>query len=385
MKYITKKHTIILTIIVVGAALWLMKKQAPLSVEIAAIEHNVPIQVFGLGSVEARVLSNLSFQSSSAVEKLHAHEGETVRKGDVLARLDATQQRASTKKSRAGLLSAQAAVSASQAEILKAKAVLQKKIQTNKRQQTLYAKRTISAEKVEIARLELDISAADLDIAYSNQLAAKASLSMAQAQLEFDQATLEQYVLRAPYDAVVVTRHVEIGTVVRAGEPVFTLVDPATIWVLAHISESRSGSIKVGQPATIRLRSTPHKKIQGFVKRIDIQSDRITEERRIYISCDLCKASFNIGEQAEALITTTRLDYAIFVPENAVDNFNEQRMNGTVWTIENGLLKKKDVLFSHQTLDTRLSLYSPLASNVQVLNKLPKILHEGQEAIGIVP
>ncbi len=301
-------------------------------------------------------------------------------KGDVLARLDSTEQQARLKKSKAGVLSADAAVKGAQAAIQKAKAVLAKKVRTNKRQQELYAKRTISAERVESAKLEQDIAQADLDIARSNLLAAKAAFANTLAQLELEQVALSQHTLRAPFDAVVIARQMELGTVVNAGEPVFTLVDPNSVWVLGHISESRSGLIALGHSAEIRLRSRPHELYQGTVQRVDIESDRVTEERRVYLSCDGCLGKFNLGEQAEVYVTTVVLEKALFVPENAVDNFDERQMKGVVWTLVDGKLKRQSVTFGHRTLDARLSIRAGLPDNAMALTRLPQLLREGRNA-----
>jgi len=172
----------------------------------------------------------------------------------------------------------------------------------------------------------------------------------------------------------------ELGTVVKAGEPLFNLVDPKSIWVLGHISESRAGLISLGQTAQIRLRSRPHNLYRGKVERIDIESDRVTEERQVYLSCEGCLKQFNLGEQAEVYITTAVLDEALFIPENAVDTFDERQMKGIVWILEKGQLKRQAVTFGHRTLDARLSIANGLPQNAKVLIRLPKLLKEGRRA-----
>ena len=378
MKKPTGKVLILLLVVSVGMGIWYMTKKRPLPVEIASIEENVEIKVFGLGTVEARILSKIGFRMSNTIVELNADEGDNVRKGAVLARLDSTEQQARLSKARAGVLSADAAVKGAQSTILKAKAIVATKEGTNNRKQTLFKKHTISSESAEAAKLDLDTAQAELGIAQSSLLTAKAALKTAQAQLELEEVTLNQYVLKAPYDAVVTARHMELGTVVKAGEPLFTLVDPKTVWVLGYISESRSGLIRLDQVAEIRLRSRPHTLYRGKVQRIDIESDRVTEERRVYLSCEECLEQFNLGEQAEVYVTTAILDKALFIPENAVDNFDERQMKGTVWILESGKLKKQDVTFGHRTLDARLTIMGGLSDDAKVLKKLPKLLKEGR-------
>jgi len=366
---------------VLMAGVWYVTKKRPLSVEIAVVEKNVPVKVFGLGTVEARILSKIGFNISNSIVELNVDEGHRVSKGDVLARLDSAEQQARLAKAEATVLETEAAIKAAQSTILKAEAILAKKKSTNQRRQALFSQRTISAETAESAKLEVDTAQAELNIAQSNLLAAQAALKTAKAQLELEKVTLEQHTLKAPYDAVVVARHMELGAVAKASEPIFTLVDPESVWVLGHISERRAGHIQINQLAEIRLRSRPHNLYRGIVKRIDIESDRVTEERRVYLSCDECLEKFNLGEQAEVYVTTDVLDSALFVPENAVDNFDERGMKGTVWVVNNGKINRQSVIFGHRTLDARLSIISKLPKNAKILRKLPKLLKAGRKAV----
>ena len=97
---------------------------------------------------------------------------------------------------------------------------------------------------------------------------------------------------------------------IKAGDPIFTLVAAGSIWALAYIDESRAGAIKEGQPAEVRLRSLPHQVFPARVVRIGIESDRVTEERRVYVKCEQCPVRFHLGEQAEVLITVATLPKA---------------------------------------------------------------------------
>lgn len=380
MKISATKILLLLVAASIGTGVWYMTKKRPLPVEIASIEKNVEIKVFGLGTVEARVLSKVGFKVSNPIVLINVDEGDQVSRGDILARLDDAEQQARVAKAKAGVQAAEAALKGAKSSILKAETVLTQKNRSNDRKQALYKNRTIPADIAETAELERDIAKADLDISKSLQLSATSALETAQAQLALEKVMLEQHILRAPYAGVIIGRHLELGTVVKSGEPLFTLVDPKSVWVLGHISESRSGLIAIGQVAQIRLRSRPHNLYSGTVKRIDVESDRVTEERQVYISCEGCLDKFNLGEQAEVYVTTAVLEEAIFVPENAVDNFDERQMKGTVWVLENGTLRKQDVTFGHRTLDARLSISQGLGEGAKVLTRLPKILQEGRSA-----
>jgi HlyD family secretion protein len=76
-----------------GVAAWALVFR-PIAVQIARVEHDVPVQVFGLGTVEARVTSKVGFKVSGVLVELKADVGDRVAKGAVLARLDDREQRA---------------------------------------------------------------------------------------------------------------------------------------------------------------------------------------------------------------------------------------------------------------------------------------------------
>ena len=82
-------------------------------------------------------------------------------------------------------------------------------------------------------------------------------MTVAEAQVEFAQAVLDNYTLHAPYDALVVARNLQLGSMPVPGQVVFTLVDPTTIWVLGYVDERQAGAIELGQSAEITLRSEP--------------------------------------------------------------------------------------------------------------------------------
>ena len=63
------------------------------------------------------------------------------------------------------------------------------------------------------------------------------------------------------------------------------------MWALAYVDESRAGAIKEGQPAEVRLRSLPQQVFPAKVVRIGLESDRVSEERRVYVKCDVCPSA----------------------------------------------------------------------------------------------
>jgi HlyD family secretion protein len=207
---------------------------------------------------------------------------------------------------------------------------------------------------------------------------ARAATSDSKAQHQQETAALDFHTLTAPYDAMVTARSKEIGVALNAGEPVLTLIDPKSVWVLAFIDESKAGEIQVGSRAEIVLRSRPNERLTGRVARIEPESDRVNEERRVAISYDQLPDKFNLGEQAEVYITTVRLAQVLLVPEMAISGIGKNR--GTVWTIEDGYLQQRGVTLGHRLLDGRYEIQSGVPDKAQVVVQLRSGLRAGRPA-----
>jgi HlyD family secretion protein len=350
----------------------------PIDVSVAPVAENVPVRVFGLGTVEARVLSRIGFEVGAAITELNADHGDVVTKGQVLARLHATQQEAKVARARAAVLSAEVAVKKADANTAKARAILAQRLEVNRRRQELVARQATSAQAAEEAQRDEDVAKAELRVAESDIEVAKAQITDARAQLAYEKALFEQHTLLAPFDALVVDRQKELGAVIKAGDPIFTLVAVGSIWALAYIDESRAGAIKEDQPAEVRLRSLPNQVFQARVVRVGIESDRVSEERRVYVKCEQCPVRFHLGEQVEVLITVATLSKARLVPEAAVTGFDGAR--GKVWSVENGRLKHRLVSFGYRTEDSRLEIRDGLPQDADVVTLVNPSLQEGRRA-----
>lgn len=350
----------------------------PISVQIATIEENVPVRVFGLGTVEARVLSRIGFEVGATLVELKADHGDRVAKGQVLALLNIGEQEAKVAKARAALRVAEANIKRGEANLEKAQAVLAQKQLANQRKQALVGRDVVTQQVAEEAARDEAVAKADVAVSQSEVETARAQLIDAQAQLQFEETMLRHRTLVAPYDALVVERHKEPGTVIKPGDPIFTLIAADTYWGLAYVDEARAGFIQEGQRVDARLRSRPQDAFTGRVVRIGLESDRASEERRVFIKGDNPPARVYLGEQAEFWIAVAELDKALLVPEAAVQGYNGRE--GRVWTVEAGRLQRRLVKFRHRTEDARLEIVESLPVGVRVVSRIDGGFREGHSA-----
>lgn len=363
--------------IAVGAFTWAIFFR-PLTVQISRPERDILVQVFGLGTVEARVTSKVGFKVSGVLVGLRADVGDRITKGSVLARLDDREQTARAARAKAATEQAAANLQRAQASVQKAEANHVNASNINERRQKLVQSSTTSVESAETAKASEAAALADVNLAASDVAVARAAIGDAKAQLQQEAATLDFHALAAPYDAMVISRLKELGSALGAGETVFTLIDPNSVWVLAYIDESKAGEITVGKPAEIVLRSRPNQRFRGQVARIEPESDRVNEERRVAIAFDALPADFHLGEQVEVYIATVSLAQALLAPEAVIIGLGKNR--GTVWTVEEGHLAQREVTLGHRLLDGRYEITGGVPEKAALVAPLPSGLRVGRAA-----
>jgi HlyD family secretion protein len=376
-----KKRVLLFLIILPVSVATLMGVRFLKPVEVAALryEKNLPVRIYGLGTLEVHTISKVGFKISGTLVKLEADHGDRVRKGEILALLDSAEQESRVAKALANVERARASILVAKAQEERARASLRHKEKLDWRRKNLAQKGVVSVEEADEKRSAVEVAQAELKLAQGDVASAQAALKDALAQLDLEKVILSQHTLVAPYDARVVARHKELGSVQVANDPLFTLMDPATIWAKVHVDEELAGSLKIGQPAEIRLRSAPGRIFQGQVKRIDIESDRASEERRVYVFFERLPEELHLGEQAEAVITVASIEVGCAVPANDIKEFNGS--TGLIWTVVDGRLDLRRVSFGHRLLDGRYQILDELPSECTPVYRVPPEARIGARAV----
>jgi HlyD family secretion protein len=343
---------------------WWYADRRPLTVPVAVVMRDVPVTVFGLGAVEARILSRIGFEVQGTLVEVVADHGDRVPAGAPLARLSSASQEARLARAEAAVLSAEAAAARAEAQRERAEVVLAQRQSTARRRRELAARAVGSPESAELAETEAAAALADLGVNRADAAVARALQAEARANLQAERTALDKHTLRAPFEALVIARTREPGAALNPGEAVFTLVAPDSLWAIAYVDEGRAGGIELGQPASVTLRSRPGQPVAAQVVRIGLEADRVTEERRVHVRCITCPQMPVIGEQAEVVIETGRLPRARLVPENAIHGFDGA--TGSVWVIEEGRLAQRRVRFAARLVDGTAAITDGLPDTVPV-------------------
>ena len=131
-------------------------------VRVAVVERDVEVRVFGIGTVEAQVLSKVGFQVGGKIASVHADQGDLVKAGALLAELDDSAQRAKLDKSEATKRQAAANLLKVQAQLKRVEATYQQKKNVNQRRQTLAGRGSVSQEAAEDAQTSEEIAHSDV-------------------------------------------------------------------------------------------------------------------------------------------------------------------------------------------------------------------------------
>jgi len=352
-------------VILIGGYYWRFERE--ISVRTVAAEQNVEVRVFGIGTIEAQVVSKVGFQIAGKVVGIEADQGDFVKAGALLAKLDDDAQRAKVQKSEAAQRQAAANLAKTQAQRERAEITYQQKKSVNARRQTLAGRGSVSQEAAEDAQAAEEIALGDAKVIEADTRVAAVLQDDATSQRKIDTVVLAQHELRAPFDARVISRHKELGGIVSAGEAAFTLIAPNSIWVRAYVDEALAGGLAVGQTAFVRLRSEPDSRVETEIVRIDQENDRLTEERRVYVRCRLCNPQHQLrylGEQAEVEIIKKVIPFGVFVPLKFIEGYDGR--SGTVWILQDGRLAKHRVQIGERLLDGRVEITSNLPGSVVV-------------------
>jgi HlyD family secretion protein len=347
----------VVLLVAVFAYYWRFVREIP--VRAAAPIQNVEVRVFGIGTIEAQIVSRVGFQIAGKVIAIEADQGDFVKTGALLAKLDDDAQRAKLRKSEAAQRQAVANLTKVQAQRERAEISYQQKKSVNARRQTLVSRGTVSQEAAEDSQAAEEIALGDAKIIEADTQVATVQQEDAASQRQLDAVILAQHELRAPFDARVIARNKELGGIVNAGETVFTLIAPDSIWIKAYVDEALAGGLNIGQRAFVRLRSEPDRLYETEVVRIDQENDRVTEERRIYVRCRTCNPQHQLrylGEQAEVEVVKKVIPAGLFVPLKFIEGYDGR--SGLVWTVENGRLGKRKVSLGERLLDGRVQITS---------------------------
>jgi RND family efflux transporter MFP subunit len=232
------------------------------------------------GYVTARREATVSAQITGTVTAVLIEEGDRVKEGQVIGRLDDTAQRASLSQAQAALQSAQALLTQYQVQVAQS-------VRDLRRNEDLVGRKLVSEQAVEQSRSQVDQETAQV-------LGQRRQVNLAEANLRSAQVQLDYCTVRAPFAGVVIAKSAQVGEIIspfsaggsftRTG--IGTIVDMDSLEIEVDVNEAYINRVLPGQPVESVLNAYPDWKIPSHVIAIIPTADRSKATVKVRIAID---------------------------------------------------------------------------------------------------
>ena len=273
------------------------------------------VEVMGTGTLEARVKTTISPRIQEHLDEVLVDQGDAVKEGQLLARLNDSDIQAQIEVATAALIAAQAGVERVKSDEARALAVEKNARVNHQRVSELLAKRMVSQESMDKAVEQLHIAEADVAQSRAAIAEAESQAVTARKTLLYQQQRLSYTRVISPYDGLVVRRDRDPGGVVVPGGSLMLLAATNELWVSAWVNETASAGLKAGQPARVVFRSDEANTVTGEVARLGRETDRETREFLVDVRVRALPPNWTVGQRAEVFIETGRAASALAVPQ----------------------------------------------------------------------
>ena len=277
------------------------------------------------GSIEPELDATIRAQVSGSVLSTSAEVGQSVKKGQQLAQLDATGLQDAFLSARSAVASAQATNEVAQRNLARSRTLLQAGA----------------------------IAPRDLETAQTQASSAAAALSDARARLAAAQKNFENTRIVAPFSGVVSVKSVSPGDVVQPGGALFTVVDPSTMRLEASVPSDQLTLVHVGTDVTFNVTGIANREFHGRVTRVSPAVDPATRQVQIIVSIPNAGHMLVAGLYANGRVSSSTRQ-GVVVPNGAVD-LRMQRP--AVLRIRNGKVERVDVT---------LGMHDPSTETVEI-------------------
>ena len=258
-----------LALIAAGVIYW--RSTSPIPVEVVSVAMAYPSQAYTVlnatGYVVAQRKAAVASKATGRLEWLGVREGSAVRAGEVLARLENRDVTAKLDQAAANVKLAQANLEEARAELQEAERAFNRSRELLERKFVSQAAHDAAVSRYEKARAVIG--------------GQQAAIAVAQANYRAAQVEVEQTLIRAPFDGVVLTKNANVGDVITpfssalgSQAAVVTMADMSTLEVEADVAEANIGKVKVGQPCEVQLDAWPDSRFRGEVRSLVPTVDR---------------------------------------------------------------------------------------------------------------
>lgn len=288
------------------------------------------------GELRAEREATARAEVGGSIRNLLVQEGDTVKRGQVLCRIEAPAQNDTLLSAEQGVRAAASALDVARRD----------------------------GERTTALAAEGLIPRRDVETAAQRVAAAEAALAEADARVAGARDQLQKSVVRAPIAGVVSTRAAHDGDVIAPGAPVMTIIDPSTMQLIASVPADALGVLRPGAPVDFRLPAYEGEPFTGRITRISPAVDPLTGQVQIYVAVPNRPRRLVAGLFAEGRVTTASRE-ALVAPADAVQASGE---SASALRLRDGRAERVAVEIGlRDEQHGRIEVLSGLSSNDMVL------------------
>jgi len=348
---------LVILVVVVGVLLMVYRAQSGYTTVLTAkvARQDLATIISGTGQIKPKTYVNVGATSFGRITHLEVKEGDHVKKGQVLARVENVQpsanvdaQQAMISSSKTDVASYVAAEATAKANVEHAKADLEQKQLDWDRAKSLYQQELIAKQDFDAKKAAYDLAVATLSQSNAAVVQSRAQTDSAKAKVTNNQATLrsnldalDKTVSVAPFDGIVTNLPVREGETVvvgiqnAEGSTLMTLADMSVITAEVKVDETDIVNVQLGQPADVTVDALPGRTFKGHVTLVGdqailrstgiatSQSTTGTEEAKdfkVVITLDTPSDELRPGLSTTAKITTAHKPSVLTLPIQALTN-----------------------------------------------------------------
>jgi RND family efflux transporter MFP subunit len=288
------------------------------------------------GELRAAREATVRAQVGGSVLQVSAEEGQTVRQGALLARIEDQTLREAVASAQSDVRSAEQSLEVAQREL--------------QRTETLVKAGALAERDTDLARSAVTTAQAQVDAGRSR---------LANAREQLSNATVV-----APMTGVVSRRQVHHGDVVSPGTELFAIIDPSSMRLEASVSSSDLHAVSVGVPVMFEVRGFPGQQFEGRIERVSPTANPTTRQVPIFVTVPNKGGRLLAGLFAEGRITRESRQ-TLVLPESAINMTGE-----TPWVarVRDNMVERVDVKIGLRDEQTeRVEIASGLAEGDQLL------------------
>lgn len=264
--------------------------------------HALSVGPIVTGSIQPERKADLRAEISAVVLQVPKENGDVVRRGDVLVRLDPTSIRDN--------------LQSAEANVRNATQVLDQAGRNLQRLKTLRASGMTSLQALDDAEVRLN--------------AAQSELSASGARAVLARQQLDRTIVRAPFDGVVSDRKVSAGDTASVGKELLKVIDPNSMRFAGRVSADKVSVVSVGQTVSFRINGYAGGEFRGKVTRVDPSANDVTRQVEVLVAFSDARKPRVAGLYAEGSIEASSVK-AVTLPESVLVRAGDKT---SVWRVK---------------------------------------------------